>query len=191
MGFNRFLVKRIFDFIVSLIALLFLFPIILTLFIFASIDTGLSGIFFQDRIGRHGRTFTIIKIRTINANNKVSAFGRILRKTKADELPQLVNVLAGSMSLVGPRPDVPGYYDRLQGEERQLLMLRPGITGPASLKYRDEDALLAMQANPQKYNDEVIFPDKVRINMRYLQEQSLWLDIKILLQTLTGGKIND
>jgi lipopolysaccharide/colanic/teichoic acid biosynthesis glycosyltransferase len=185
------MVKRLFDVLVSLTALLLVFPVILILFILASFDTGLSGLFVQHRIGRHGKIFSILKVRTMDADSKVSAFGRFLRKTKTDELPQLLNVLMGDMSLVGPRPDVPGYYDRLQGEERKLLQLRPGLTGQASLKYRNEDALLAQQPNPEKYNDEIIFPDKVRINMQYLHNQSFWLDLKILVLTATGGKIND
>lgn len=185
------MVKRFFDVLVSVIALLLLLPVILILFILASLDTGESGLFLQQRVGRYGRVFTIFKVRTMKAGGKVSAFGKFLRKTKADELPQLFNVLTGDMSLVGPRPDVPGYYDRLQGKERQLLQLRPGLTGQASLKYRDEDAMLAGQPDPERYNNEVIFPDKVRINMQYLQNQSFWLDLKIIVLTITGGKIND
>lgn len=185
------MVKRLFDVVVSLTALLVVFPVILILFILASFDTSLSGLFVQHRVGRHGRLFTILKVRTMDVDGEVSTFGRFLRRTKADELPQLINVLIGHMSLVGPRPDVPGYYDRLEGEQRKLLKLRPGITGQASLKYRDEDSLLAQQPDPEKYNDEVIFPDKVKINMQYLRNQNFWLDLKILLLTLTGGKIND
>lgn len=185
------MVKRFFDVVVSLFALLVLLPVIFILFIIASLDTGLSGLFVQQRVGRHGRLFTILKVRTMKAGGKVTTLGRLLRKTKADELPQLFNVLIGDMSLVGPRPDVPGYYDRLEGEDRLLLQLRPGLTGQASLKYRDEDAMLAGQPNPERYNNEVIFPDKVRINMQYLQHQSFWLDLKIIVLTITGGKIND
>lgn len=118
----------------------------------------------------------------------VTPLGKFLRRSKADELPQLWNVLVGEMSLVGPRPDVPGYYDGLQGEERALLQLRPGITGPASLKYANEEEILATQSNPLQYNDEVIFPDKVKINMHYLKNRSMALDIKILFLTVTGSK---
>lgn len=112
--------------------------------------------------------------------------GAKLRKYKIDELPELWNVLIGDMSLVGPRPDVPGYADNLQGGDRRMLLLKPGITGPASLKYRNEEELLAGQDNPQKYNDEVLFPDKVRINIEYLDNWSFWNDIKIIVYTVFG-----
>ncbi len=184
--------KRLFDFVISLFALLILWPLILILIITASFNTAASGLFLQDRVGQHGRIFRILKIRTMKAGSSLpTKFGAFLRRTKADELPQLWNVLVGEMSLVGPRPDIPGYYDKLEGEASQLLALRPGITGPASLKYADEEELLARQADPQRYNDEVIFPDKVRINLEYLRKHNLLYDIKILLLTLTGGKINN
>ena len=112
--------------------------------------------------------------------------GATLRKYKLDELPELWNVLKGDMSLVGPRPDVPGYADILKGESAKILELRPGITGPSSLKYRDEEELLSRVDNPQQYNDEVIYPDKVRINIKYLHNQSLWLDLKIIFCTVTN-----
>jgi lipopolysaccharide/colanic/teichoic acid biosynthesis glycosyltransferase len=101
-----------------------------------------------------------------------------------DELPELWNVFIGDMSFVGPRPDVPGYADKLQGEEKDILLLKPGITGPATLKYRNEEELLAQQPNPQQYNDEVIYPDKVRINLEYLKNHTLLGDIQIILQTI-------
>ena len=113
-------------------------------------------------------------------------FGAKLRKYKLDELLELWNVLIGDMSFVGPRPDVPGYADKLEGDDRRMLLLKPGITGPASLKYRDEEELLAEQENPQKYNDEVLFPDKVRINIEYLDNWSFWNDIKIIIYTILG-----
>ncbi len=184
--------KRLFDFAISLFALLILWPLLLVLIVIASIDTTASGLFLQDRVGQHGKIFRILKIRTMKDGSSLpTKFGFFLRRTKADELPQLWNVLMGEMSLVGPRPDVPGYYDKLEGEARELLALRPGITGPASLKYADEEELLASQPDPQRYNDEVIFPDKVRINLEYLRKQNLLYDIKIILLTLTGGKINN
>ena len=101
-----------------------------------------------------------------------------------DELPELWNVLIGDMSFVGPRPDVPGYADKLKGEARAILKLKPGITGPASLKYRNEEEILAQQPDPIKYNDEVIYPDKVRINLEYLRHWSFWLDIKVIVHTI-------
>ena len=143
--------------------------------------------FLQKRIGRYGIAFTIYKFRTIDPESgQVSRVSRFMRKSKLDELPQLWNVVTGDMSLVGPRPDIEGYYDTLTGSDRKVLELRPGITGPASLKYFDEENLLGRQEDGQKYNDEVIFPDKVKINLAYLQERSLWLDIKIILGSVAG-----
>ena len=107
-----------------------------------------------------------------------------MRKYKLDELPELWNVVNGEMSLVGPRPDVPGYADNLQNNDRLVLKMRPGITGPASIKYANEELLLSKQDNPRKYNDEVIFPDKVRINLEYYNNRSLYLDIKIIFATI-------
>ena len=115
---------------------------------------------------------------------RVTRLGRFWRKTKIDELPQLLNVMIGQMSFVGPRPDVPGFADRLQGEDRIILELRPGITGPATLAYRNEEALLASVPDPVRYNREIIYPDKVRINREYIQKWSFWQDIRYILQTL-------
>lgn len=123
---------------------------------------------------------------SVAGESRITPLGAKLRKYKLDELPELWNVLIGDMSFVGPRPDVPGYADRLQGEDRQVLLLKPGITGPASLKYRNEEELLAMQPDPQRYNDEVIFPDKVRINLGYLRTWSFWRDIRIIVCTVLG-----
>jgi len=123
---------------------------------------------------------------TVTTKNdvRITPFGEFLRKWKFDELPSLWNVMKGDMSLVGPRPDVPGYADNLKGNDRRILQLRPGITGPATLKYANEEQLLASVNDPQKYNDEVIFPDKIKINLDYLDNWSLWLDIKIIFQTI-------
>ena len=112
--------------------------------------------------------------------------GRFFRKTKIDELPQLWNVLLGHMSFVGPRPDVPGYADKLTGVERAVLSLRPGITGPATLKYRDEEEILATQDDPEQYNREVIYPDKVQINLQYIREWSFLGDLRYILATVSG-----
>jgi lipopolysaccharide/colanic/teichoic acid biosynthesis glycosyltransferase len=122
----------------------------------------------------------------IASNNvgSITRSGKIFRKYKLDELPQLFNVLAGDMSLVGPRPDVPGYADRLEGEDRIVLLLRPGITGPASIKYRNEESLLAAVEDPASYNDKVIWPDKVRINKEYFASYSLLLDVRYIFQTI-------
>ena len=116
----------------------------------------------------------------------VSSFGKFIRTSKIDELPQFLNVLAGDMSLVGPRPDIAGYYDRLEGDQRKILELRPGITSEASIKYRDEERLLQAQPDPLKFNDEVIFPDKVRMNLEYYHCRGLMRDIEIIIRTVTG-----
>ena len=123
---------------------------------------------------------------SVKGESRITPLGAVLRKYKLDELPELWNVLIGDMSFVGPRPDVPGYADRLEGEHRRILLLKPSITGPASLKYRNEEELLAEQKEPQKYNDEFLFPDKVRINIEYLDSWSFWNDIKIIIYTVLG-----
>lgn len=180
----------------SILSLLLLGWIILIAYTLACIDTRANGFFMQDRVGKGGRLFKVIKIRTMRPNLKISStvtasddaritsLGRILRKLKIDELPQLVNVFLGQMSFVGPRPDVPGFADRLVGEERLLLSVRPGITGPATLKYRDEEKLLAAQDDPERYNEEVIWPDKVRINLDYIRTWSLAKDIGYIWRTI-------
>ena len=124
---------------------------------------------------------------TVSDDPRISRSGRIFRNTKIDELPQLINVLLGHMSLVGPRPDVPGFADKLEGAERELfLSVRPGITGPATLKYRDEEALLAEVEDAEAYNRDVIFPDKVRINLEYVENWSFINDLKYIWRTLAG-----
>ena len=123
---------------------------------------------------------------SVAGENRITPFGAKLRKYKLDELPELWNVLIGDMSFVGPRPDVPGYADKLVGEDRKILLLKPGITSPASIKYRNEEELLAQQIDPIKYNDEVIFPDKVKINLNYLENWSFITDIKLIIYTILG-----
>ena len=117
---------------------------------------------------------------------RITKSGKFFRDSKIDELPQLFNVLFGSMSFVGPRPDVEGYADKLKGEDRAILTIRPGITGPASIKYKNEEEILAEQANPKEYNDQVIWPDKVAINLQYIKEWSLKKDIQYIIKTVTG-----
>lgn len=157
-------------------------------------------LFRQQRVGRKGRLFTMVKFRTMLVNHggnsvsvagesRITPLGSVLRRWKLDELPELWNVLLGDMSFVGPRPDVPGYADTLTGEDREILQLRPGITGPASMKYRNEEEILSAVENPQKYNDEVIFPDKVRINRLYLHDHSFFLDLKMIVATVLGKRI--
>lgn len=158
--------------------------ILLIVFITA-IDTQSNGFFKQERIGQYGKPFLIYKLRTLHLQtSKISVWGKILRTSKLDETPQFLNLLKGEMTLVGPRPDVPGYADLLQGDDRIILTLKPGITGLASLKYRNEEQLLAQQSNPQHYNDEVIWPDKVRINKWYAHNRTFFMDVQIIFYTL-------
>lgn len=195
------LLKYIFDRLMALIGLLVLWPVLLVVTIMIRIKMpGGPVIFKQKRVGRNGKLFTMYKFRsmTIGHNgssisvageSRITPLGAKLRHYKLDELPELWNVLIGEMSFVGPRPDVPGYADQLKGEDRDVLKLRPGITGPASLKYRYEEDLLATQSNPQKYNDEVIFPDKVRINLYYLHHYSFFKDIEMIFCTVLGRRM--
>jgi lipopolysaccharide/colanic/teichoic acid biosynthesis glycosyltransferase len=179
------IIKRLFDIVVSALGLLFLAFFLFSFFFLSSIDTQSTGLFTQKRIGQYGKPFTIFKLRTIHPKTgNISNLGKWLRKYKIDELPQLLNVLLGSMSIVGPRPDVEGYYDQLQGEERKILNLKPGLTSPAALKYLNEEYLLNQQPNPQHYNDSIIFPDKVKMNLEYYHNQSFINDLKIMGQTI-------
>lgn len=194
---NNF-VKRIFDFFIALIGLLLSWWIILIAWIIATIETKSNGFFIQRRVGRNGILFNVIKIKTMKQVNginttitssndlRITKSGKIFRDTKIDELPQLWNVLIGDMSVVGPRPDVPGYADKLKGEDRIFLSIRPGITGPASLKYKNEEEILSKQEDPKYYNDSVIWPDKVKINKDYIKNWSLKKDIKYIIKTVTG-----
>lgn len=188
--------KFLFDRIVSFLGLLFLWPVLLIVAILIKIKMPGGPVFFtQKRVGRNGELFTMYKFRSMTVahsgssvsvagESRITPFGAKIRKYKLDELPELWNVMIGDMSFVGPRPDVPGYADKLQGEDRLILKLRPGITGPASLKYANEEEILAKVADPQRYNDEVIFPDKVRINLDYYHNHSFWGDIKLIFQTV-------
>lgn len=190
-------IKHLFDKIAALLGIIVLVPIILIIFIIHKIVmTKGSFIFKQERIGQYGKKFYIYKIRTMTENDgsnvfvttandeRILPFGRWLRKTKIDEIVELVNVLKGEMSFVGPRPDVPGYADLLQGSDRKILELKPGITGPASLKYINEEEILAQVENPKQYNDEIIFPDKVKINLEYYHNRTFWGDIRIIFKTI-------
>jgi lipopolysaccharide/colanic/teichoic acid biosynthesis glycosyltransferase len=194
---NRFL-KRSLDLLVAIVGLVAFGWLILLGWLAATIDTGLNGFFTQTRVGRYGKPFKVIKLRTMKVSKtvtttvttkkdpRITRLGALLRKTKIDELPQLINVLLGQMSLVGPRPDVPGFADKLEGPDRIVLTIRPGITGPASLKYRNEEEILAAQADPERYNREVIFVDKVRINREYIENYSILKDFKYIWQTAFG-----
>jgi len=177
--------KRWFDIVLSSIGLLFFGWLILLFILIAYFDTG-NGTFPQKRIGQYGKPFNIFKIRTINdKTGRISKFGMFLRKSKIDELPQLVNILFGQMSFVGPRPDIPGYYDKLEGEEKKILELKPGLTSEASLKYYNEESILKNKEEPLHYNDTVIFPDKVKMNLEYYYKQSFSEDLRIIFKTIS------
>lgn len=195
------ILKYIFDRAMAFIGLVILWPVLLVVAILIKVKMpGGPVIFRQKRVGRNGRLFTMYKFRSMTVGHggssvsvagesRITPLGAKLRHYKLDELPELWNVLIGDMSFVGPRPDVPGYADQLKGADREVLKLRPGITGPASLKYRDEEDLLAGKEDPQKYNDEVIFPDKVRINLYYLHHYSFLKDIEMIFCTVLGRRM--
>ncbi|MBR0195488.1 MAG: sugar transferase [Paludibacteraceae bacterium] len=189
--------KYIFDRIMALIGLLFLWPVLLVVAILIKIKMPGPVLFVQPRVGRNGKLFNCHKFRSMTVGHggssvsvagesRITPLGAKLRKYKLDELPELWDVFIGTMSFVGPRPDVPGYADKLQGEDRIVLTLRPGITGPATLKYRNEEELLATVKDPILYNDEVIYPDKVRINRYYAEHYSFIKDIQMIFCTVLG-----
>lgn len=193
--------KYLFDRIMALIGLVVLSPVLFVVWILIRIKMPDGpAVFTQKRVGKGGKLFTMYKFRSMSAHHsgstvsvagesRITPLGAKLRRYKLDELPELWNVFIGDMSFVGPRPDVPGYADKLEGDDRRVLQLRPGITGPASLKYRDEEVLLAAQDNPQEFNDKVIYPDKVRINLYYLDHYSFVADIKMIIATILGKRI--
>lgn len=194
--------KIIFDKLFSILGLICLAPVLLVVSILIRIKMpGGPVIFKQQRVGQYGRLFTVFKFRSMNVagegrtsiaseeEDRITPLGKTLRRYKLDELPELWNVLKGDMSFVGPRPDVPGYADKLEGKDRDILKLKPGITGPASLKYRQEEDLLNSVTNPQEYNDKVIYPDKVRLNLYYLEHYSFFKDIEMIVCTVLGKKM--
>lgn len=192
------MVKWLFDRICALWGLMIVWPVLLVVWVLIRIKMpGGPAIFAQKRVGLNGEFFTMYKFRSMTVSHggssvsvagesRITPLGAKLRKYKLDELPELWNVFIGDMSFVGPRPDVPGYADKLEGDDRLVLKLRPGITGPATLKYRNEEELLAQVDDPQKYNDEVIYPDKVRINLDYYYNHSLLGDLKMIFETVFG-----
>ena len=206
------ILKWIFDRIVSFIGLLFLWPVLLIVAVLVKIKMpGGPAFFVQKRVGKDGKLFDCHKFRTMTVkhsgstvsvagDNRITPLGATLRHYKLDELPGLWDVLIGNMSFVGPRPDVPGYADKLEGDDRVVLKLRPGITGPATLKYRLEDEMISeyvalkqkdgdkrsMQEIAEEYNDTVIYPDKVRINKYYYEHYSFVKDIQMILCTVFG-----
>lgn len=191
------MIKWIFDRTAALVGLLLVWPLLLAIAVAIRIKMPDGGVLFrQRRVGQYGRLFTLVKFRTMKSghngscvsvagDSRITPLGAFLRRYKLDELPELWNVLKGDMSFVGPRPDVEGYADRLQGDDRRILELKPGITGPATIKYRNEEELLALQPDPERYNDEVLYPDKVRINREYLSTRTFLGDIGIILKTLS------
>ena len=192
------IIKLFFDFIVSFIGLLATWWIILIAWVIATIETKSNGFFVQKRVGKNGKLFNVYKIKTMKKINgidttitssndvRITKSGKFFRDTKVDELPQLFNILMGDMSFVGPRPDVEGYADKLQGDDRIILSIKPGITGPASLKYKDEEDILSKKINPKEYNDRIIWPDKVKINKEYLKNWTLKKDIMYIIKTVVG-----
>ena len=209
------ILKWIFDRVVALFGLLCLWPVLLVVVIMVKVKMPGGPVFFvQKRVGKDGKLFLCHKFRTMTVNHngstvagagalRITLFGATLRHYKLDELPGLWDVLIGNMSFVGPRPDVPGYADRLEGDERDVLKLRPGITGPATLKYRLEDEMIAeyvvkrqaegdtrsMQEIATEYNDNVIYPDKVRLNCYYYRHYSFCKDIEMIFATVLGFKV--
>ena len=191
--------KRLFDIVCSFIGLVFLSP----LFIFLSLWVGLSsrgGVFYkQRRVGLNGRDFTLYKFRSMavgsdkkglltvgGKDNRVTKAGYFIRKYKLDELPQLFNVLKGDMSFVGPRPEVRKYVDMYSEEQKRVLSVRPGITDIASMKYRNENDILAKAENPEQYYIDVIMPDKLALNLEYIDTRNFFRDIKLIFRTIAG-----
>ena len=209
------MLKWIFDRAVALLGLLFLWPVLVVVAILVKIKMPGGPVFFvQDRVGKDGRIFRCHKFRTMRVkhngssvsvagDSRITPLGAVLRHYKLDELPELWDVLVGNMSFVGPRPDVPGYADKLTGDDRDVLKLRPGITGPATLKYRLEDEMISeyvasrqtegdsrpMQEIATEYNDTVIYPDKVRLNCYYYRHYSFLKDIEMIFATVLGFKV--
>ncbi len=191
--------KRLFDFCAATAGLILLAPVLFAIALLVRATSPGPALFVQERVGRHGRLFRCAKFRTMRmgaaaqgsvttaTDARVTPLGRWLRRWKLDELPQLWNVAAGRMSFVGPRPDVPGYADRLAGADRKILELRPGITGPATLLFRDEERWLALARNPQAFNDAAVYPEKVRLNREYLETGDFWRDLGYVLATVWPG----
>ena len=190
--------KRTFDICLALFGLLLVGWLVVFTMLIILVFTKSNSLFTQTRVGRDGMVFKIFKIRTMKnvqgltstvtlaGDCRVPPWGAQLRKWKIDELPQLINVLWGQMSIVGPRPDVTGYADKLNGGDRIILSVRPGITGPAQLAYRNEESILAGQVDALNYNNEIIWPDKVRINRLYVEKYSIMRDFYYIFRTVVG-----
>jgi lipopolysaccharide/colanic/teichoic acid biosynthesis glycosyltransferase len=178
------MIKRIFDFSFSIFLIFILSWLICILFIIASVNFKSFGIFSQERIGQFGKIFMIYKIKSMNNKKDKNFFGLFIRKYKLDELPQLFNIVKGDMSFVGPRPDISGYYDKLEGDDRKILELKPGLTCEASLKYKDEEDTLKLEKNPLLFNDTIIFPDKLKMNLEYYKNHNIFVDLHIIFKTI-------
>ncbi|MBV1888395.1 MAG: sugar transferase [Urechidicola sp.] len=191
---NQQISKRLFDlFFVFVGLIIFLIPMLLFIII-ASFSTKSFGIFSQYRVGKDAKLFRLYKIKSMRVNDstnhittandlRVTKFGKFLRKSKMDELPQLFNVLIGDMSFVGPRPDVEGYADKLEGEDKIILSIKPAITGPATIQFSNEEIILAKQENPIEFNDTVLWPQKVVLNKMYVKNWSLTKDFGYLIKS--------
>jgi len=175
--------KRLLDVLLSLILIpTLLFPVSI-LIILATIDTKIFGLFFQNRVGQYGKGFTIYKIRTYNRNGEVSKFSKKIRKYKLDEIPQILNILLGQMSFVGPRPDVLEVMSTLSKSDQIILSIKPGLTGPASLHYFNEEALLAEQEDPIAYTNQILTPKKNAINKDYIKNYHIFNDVNYIYKT--------
>ncbi|NJB83247.1 sugar transferase [Wenyingzhuangia aestuarii] len=172
--------KRTVDLIGAFIGLVVLGIPIIVLALVVYLKTGENGFFLQQRVGQRAKLFWIIKIKTMYKSTKLKGYAAFLRKSKLDELPQLLNILKGEMSIVGPRPDIVGFADKLKGEERLILELKPGLTGPASLHFYNEEQILSKQKDKEKFNKEIIWREKIRINMNYIKRYTLANDFKYL-----------
>jgi lipopolysaccharide/colanic/teichoic acid biosynthesis glycosyltransferase len=180
---NQKTLKRVLDVVLSITLIpIFILPIGI-LIIGAFIDTKSVGLFFQNRVGQYGKVFTIIKIRTFNETGKVSKYSAIIRKYKLDEFPQLFNILVGQMSFVGPRPDVFEVMNYLPSTDQIILTIKPGLTGPASLHYFNEEEILKTQQDPNEYNMKVLFPSKNAINKEYIKNYHVFNDLKYIYKT--------
>ena len=189
------LFKRTFDILASFFGLIILSPLLLVAGLLVRFSSEGPVLFRQERTGRHGIPFTIYKFRTmfvdhggssvsVKGEKRITPIGTVLRKFKIDEFPELWNILIGDMSFVGPRPDMPEYAARLQGKQREILTVRPGLTSPASIKYAREEELLSLVPDPQKHFDEVIWPDKTRMNLEYIKRRTFIGDIVLILRTV-------
>lgn len=194
--------KRLFDIAAAIFGLILTLPVFLIIIFLIKIQMPGPVFFKQIRVGRHGKFFRMIKFRSMKVNHsgnsisvkgesRITPLGAKMRKYKIDEFPEFWNILKGDMSFVGPRPNVPGYADELTGDDRLVLSVRPGLTGAASIKYSNEEELLAIQDDPVKFNDTILYPDKVRIDINYIKHWSFWLDIKIIIYTLVGKKLKE